>query len=129
MTKKIVVFLAGCLLLISGMACSPRGWTARWYIVQAENAHGRAGQMKDHKAAFEERFPWYAKACHYYIRAYETDPEVFTLIRIEEAADCCWKANLRNEEARFREFEEAYSTAHPQEVEHGDAGVGMIEMG
>jgi hypothetical protein len=128
MNKNFFLLLTFAILL-SGTACSPQGWTARWHIVQAENARGKANKMKEHKAGFDQRLPWYAKACHSYLKAYETDSAVFTLTRIEEAADCCWKANLREEEAVFHAFETEYNAAHPQEVEYGDAGVGMIDAG
>lgn len=85
--------------------------------------------MKERKVPFEERMPQYKEACGHYINAYEMDPAIFTLIRIEEAADACWKAGDRNEEQIFRMFEEEYAKAHPQETEYGDAGVGMIDMG
>jgi hypothetical protein len=125
--KPISLFLL--LLALAGSGCSPRGWTARWFIVQAENALGKAHQLKDKKTGFDERLPFYAKACGYYVKAYKVDPSVFTLIRIEEAADCCWKASLPEEEALFRAFEAMYSAAHPQESEYGDSGVGMMDMG
>lgn len=116
-------------LLVVTTACSPRGWTARWYMFQAESALNKAHHLKDKKISFDERQPYYAKACHYYAKAYETGPEVFTLMRIEEAADACRKASLRDEEEIFWAFEEEYSKTHPQEVRYGDAGVGIVDMG
>jgi hypothetical protein len=126
MTRLPFFFL---LLIVTLAGCTPHGWAARWYIVQAETALGKAHHLKDQKIPFERRLPHYAKACNAYVKAYEIDPAVFTLIRIEEAADCCWKAEMKDGEALFRQFEEEYSKAHPQEVEYGDAGVGMVEMG
>lgn len=128
MTLRILGFLL-MVFLLAETACSPRGWAARWHMVQAENHLGKAHHLKDQKVPFEQRLPYYVKACGAYVQAYEIDPEIFTLVRIEEAADSCWKANLLDEEALFREFEIAYTEAHPQEAEYGDAGVGMVEMG
>ena len=102
---------------------------ARWYVVQAENDLTEAGHMKSRKILFEKRLPYYAKACRHYLKAYEIDASVFTLMRIEEAMDCCWKANMYDEEEQFKAFEVIYSQEHPQETEHGDSGVALMDMG
>ncbi len=115
-------------ILMQG-ACSPRGWLARVYVVRAENALGKAGELKHQKVSFENRLPYFGKACHDYAKAYEMDPTVFTFIRIEEAVDACWKSKQQEQEAMFKNFEEQYIQAHPQEYERGDAGMGMVDMG
>ncbi len=114
------VFLAGC---------SPNNWIARFYIVQAESKMDKAGNLKSHKTPFEKRVAYYAQACDYFSRAYERNPEVFSLARIESAADCCWKAGNEVQEELFRQFEEVYIKNHPQEYEYGDSGMGMMDMG
>lgn len=126
MLKKMA-FLAACLTLLSG--CTPNNWIAKFYIFQAESRVDEAGNLKSHKIPFEKRISFYAQACDYFAKAYERNPEVFTLSRIETAADSCWKANQPNQEDLFRQFEEVYIKNHPQEFEYGDSGVGMMDMG
>ncbi len=89
----------------------------------------RAGNLKAQKMPFEKRVGYYEKACAYFAKAYERNPAVYTLARIESATDCCWKANNETQEEVFKEFEEEYIKNHPQEYEHGDSGVAMMEMG
>ena len=121
----LVLILA---VLIQG-ACSPRGWWARFYVVRAENALGKAAALKHQKVSFDNRLPYFANACQSYVKAYEIDPTVFTFNRIEEAMDACWKSKQQEKEELFKNFEEQYIRAHPQEYERGDAGVGMVDMG
>lgn len=128
MYKWLVIFFA-LLFSLSGMGCSSQGWTARWYVFQAESARGKANAMKERKVTFQERQPLYAKSCRYYIQAYETDESVFMLNRIEEAMDSCTKANLREEADLFYQFEEKYSNEHPREVRYGDGAAAMIDSG
>lgn len=126
MLKK-TAFLIACLAVLSG--CSPNNWMARFYIFKAESSMDKAGNLKSHKIPFEKRISYYAQACDFFSKAYERNPEVFTLSRIEAAADACWKANQTNQEDLFRQFEAVYIKSHPQEFEYGDSGVGMMDMG
>ena len=125
--KKYIPVLILASLLYGG--CSPRGWMARFYVVRAESAVGKAGELKHQKVSFDNRLPYFSRACRYYAKAYEIDPTVFTFIRIEEAADVCWKSKQSEKEEMFKNFEEQYIRSHPQEYERGDAGMGMVDMG
>ncbi len=119
------------LFLVMGFfgGCSKRNWTAKIYIVLAENGIDRVHQLKARKVPYEERIKYYRGACHHFSKAYEEDRTVFTLNRIEIAADACWRAQELDKEEMFKAFELQYAKEHPQEYEYGDAGVNMIEMG
>lgn len=118
------------LLLSLGITgCSSEGWAARWHIVRAENALQKAAHLKEKKVTFDERRPYYRKACELFVKAYEVDTNVFNLMRILGAQDACAKAEMREEEEYFLYIEEEYSKMHPQEERYGDAGVGMMEVG
>ena len=117
------------LLMITLSGCSAQDWTAKFYMFQAESAVDKATNLKSKKIAFEDRKVYYIKACEYFAKAYEKDSSVYTLTRIEMAADTCWKAGAQDQELMFQEFEKEYIEKHPQEYEHGDSGVGMMEMG
>ena len=121
MKKTLLLFLA-----LAVLGCSAKDWMAKFYAVQAENALTQAANMK--KNPFEKRLHFYAEACRDFGKAYRIDREVFTLTRIEAAQDTCWKAGDREAEEKFRQFEEEYSQAHPQEARYGDAGVGLVPM-
>lgn len=98
------------------------------YAFRAESAIDKATALKSRKIPFEDRKIYYIKACDFFVKAYENDASVFTLTRIEQAADTCWKADNREGEAIFRDYEQEYIKNHPQEYEYGDSGVGMMEM-
>lgn len=115
------------LFLLSG--CSPNHLIANYYAVKAENAVDKASNMKTKKIPFEQRISIYEKACSDFLKAYQKSPDVFTLNRIETASDTCWKANKAEERDIFTEFENDYIKHHPQEFEHGDSGVGMMDVG
>lgn len=116
----IILFLAGC---------SSREWMARFYIVRAEAALDKARELKSKHVDYEKRVGYFQEGCDLFFRAYKISENAFTLVRIEMAADACWKANDMEKQESFRLFEEQYSKSHPQETEYGDAGVGMIDMG
>lgn len=115
----IAVFMSGC---------STQDWMAAIYVFRAESAVDKATHLKSQKVSFEDRKTYYIKGCELFIKAYEKDVSVFTLTRIEQAADTCWKADDREGEAIFRDYEQEYIKYHPQEYEYGDSGVGMMEM-
>lgn len=119
------------LFLLMGLfgGCSKRNWTAKIYVVMAENKMDSAQQLKAKKVPYEERMKYYRKACNHFSRAYESDRTVFTLNRIEAAVDACWRAQESDKEETFKAFELQYAKEHPREYEYGDAGVNMIEMG
>ena len=117
------------LILIFTAGCSPNDWQAKFHAVRAEAAVKKAHDLKEQKVGFDQRTPYFVEACDHYYKALELDTGIFTLTRIEEASDACWKAGQKEKEEIFRLFEEEYTKAHPQEAEYGDAGVGMIDMG
>ena len=112
--------------LFSG--CSAEDWTAKLHIVKAEDYVTKAYQLKSKKMPYEQRIDLYRRACDEYSRAYEINPDVFTFMRIEEAADTCWKAENKLEEAKFLAFKETYIKAHPTEAEYG-GDAAMMPMG
>lgn len=121
--------MAVCFILLLMTGCSKRGWLARFYSVKAEGFYARATAMKAHKVTYEKRLEFYRKACVEYGKAFQTDTSVFTLARISEALDACWRAGDDLWRERFAFFEAEYAKAHPDEYEYGDAGVGMLDMG
>ncbi len=116
-------------ILMASAGCSKRSWIARFYAVKAEGLYGRAAGMKARKVAYEKRLQLYREACTQYGKAFETDKKVFTLARISEALDACWRAENDLWRERFGLFEAEYAKEHPDEYEYGDAGVGMVDMG
>ncbi len=102
---------------------------SKYYMLKAENALSEAAIMKEKRAEYANRVPLYAKACSFFRQSYDTDNRVFTLNRIEEASDACWRAGDKENEELFKNFEEDYAKKHPQEFEHGDSGVAMMDMG
>lgn len=131
MNSRLQPFLIPALLSLfffcSG--CSPNHLIANYYIVKAENTVDKANGLKSKKVPFEQRATYYGTACLDFVKAYEKDINVFTLNRIEMASDTCWKAGKNEERDFFNDFEADYIKSHPQEFEHGDSGVAMIDMG
>ena len=125
-----VIFLRLFFFLVIGLSggCSQRNWTAKIYVVMAENEMDRAHQLKT-KVPYAERQKYFRKACHYFSKAYEYDRTVFTFNRIEVAIDACWRAEDSEKEEMFKGFGSQYVKEHPKEYEYGDAGLNMIEMG
>lgn len=117
------------ILMLASAGCSSRDWLSKIYMMKAENALSEAAVLKEKKVDYSKRVSIYVQACKYFRESYETDPRVFTLNRIEEAADACWRAGDKENEDVFKSFEEEYAKKHPQEFEHGDSGVGMMDMG
>lgn len=103
-------------------ACSKMTWLGRYYMVRAENAFEKAHALRTQKGAEEVRMKQYRIACQSFAKAYETNPELFTLNRIYSAMDACLRTKDSENEKKFREFEEAYAREHPKEVEYGEAG-------
>lgn len=123
--KKLL--LSVLLMIVSG--CSKENFMAKIHVFKAENALTKAASLKEKRAAYGDRVPLYKMACLEFKSAFDSDPSVFTINRIEEAMDACWRSGDKDNEDVFRVFEGQYAQAHPQEYEHGDAGVGMMEMG
>lgn len=122
----MIFFVAGISVF---QGCSKRDLMSKIYMLKAENALSEAALQKEKKVAYDDRVKYYQTACRNFRGAYDLNPDVFTLNRIESAADACWRAGDAENEEVFRIFEDEYSKKHPQEVEHGDSGVAMMEMG
>ena len=123
----LVCFFAGLCFMVSG--CSKQDILAKFQVFRAEEELSKAVLLKEKKVPHDQRVPLYAKACNFFKDAFDTDPGVFTVNRIEEAMDACWRAGNKENEELFRIFEAQYAQAHPQEYEHGDSGIAMMEMG
>src|SRR5262245_53556800 len=92
-------------LLFLAAGCSRQNLEAKWCMFQAENAVTEAALMKDKHVPYEGRVEVYRRACGLFMQAYEANPAVFTIARIEEARDACWKAGEREKEEAFAAFE------------------------
>ncbi|HXV28075.1 MAG TPA: hypothetical protein VD913_03835 [bacterium] len=113
-------------IAVSIIGCSKQYWSANVYMLKAENAVSRARQMRARKTSYESRLPHYREACSYFLKAFELDEMLFTLNRIEEAQDACWRAEDADAREIFIEFEERYARKRPREYEYGDAGVSGV---
>lgn len=91
-------------------------------MFRAEEAHFKAYALRLKKGvSYEERLKHYRKACDLFLKAYRYSDRTFTLNRIDSAAESCMRIGNYEAEKKFREFEESYIKAHPNEVEYGDA--------
>ena len=95
-------------------------------MVKAEEAFATAHALRTtKKVPYEERLKYYHTACDYFYKAYRYDKKTFTLNRIESAGESCLRIENFEREKEFREFEETYIKAHPDEATYGDAGAYM----
>lgn len=77
--------------------------------------------MRHDKTKLSKRMQLYASACEQFVIAFQADPTVFTLIRIDNAImACAWAENHQAKEL-MRNFEADYIREHPTEAEYGDA--------
>lgn len=113
------MFLLGAALFAAG--CSRESWQAKIYIVKAENASMKGYALRIKKVPSEERLKYYRVSCAYFLKAYDLAPSIFTLQRIEMAADACLRVKDYDGEAIFQAFAEKYVAEHPTESEYGDA--------
>ena len=91
-------------------------------MFRAEEAFSKAYLLRHQKGTlYEERLKLYAKACDFFLKAYRYSDRTFTLSRITSAAESCMRIGNYEAEEKFREFEESYIKAHPNEAEYGDA--------
>ena len=113
----------GALLLVTLLAfgCSKGYWLAKFYLFRAENTFSKAYTLKAKKVSYEKRLKYYRQACQDFLRAYDRDSQVFSLYRIETAAESCERVGDYETEEIFREFQERYTQEHPVEAEYGDA--------
>ncbi len=117
MNQKIALFL----LLSVITSCSGGHVLAKWAVVQAEDTFAKASDMRHDKNKHAGRIRLYERACAQFVKAYELDPGVFTLYRIENAITACaWAENYAAKEI-MQNFEFDYIDQHPTEAEYGDA--------
>lgn len=130
---RLIFFRKAAVLVLMLVFCQPgcsKGlWLANLYAVRAENALDKASSLKAKKVPFKSRMGYYSQACDLFVKAFEANADVFTLSRIEMASDCCWKAEKNDARDFFNTYFETYIKEHPQEYEHGDSGVAMIDVG
>lgn len=91
-------------------------------MFRAEEAFSKAYLLRLKKGTtYEERLKLYARACNLFLKAYRYSDRTFTLNRIGSAAESCLRVGDYEAEEKFREFEQRYIKAHPNEAEYGDA--------
>lgn len=114
-----VLLLVILTFTVSG--CSKNDWIAKILMLKAENAYQRGSELRLKKVTYEERLAQYKDACDNFKKAYEYNPRVFTLNRIESAADSCSRVGDYDGENGFREYAAKYTKEHPKETSYGDA--------
>lgn len=113
---------AGALILLLTLTgCTPGCWNAHWHMVRAENAYDKSREMRRFPGHETQRRQLYEFACREFVRAYEADARVFTLMRIEMASDACFRVEDLDHREMFLEFQAQYEEEHPDEVKYGDA--------
>lgn len=122
--KKTLLALSFLGLVLAG--CSKVSWIAKFYVVKAENAFTKAHALRI-KPDFPQakRLEYYRASCRDFRKAYDLDPAVYTLYRIEIAFDACLRVKASEDVELFRNFQEKYSREHPTEVKYGDTGAWM----
>ena len=123
--------LTACLVILTcfSWACSKQNWKARFSIYRAEQIYWKANYtLKSRKVSFEDRKPYYAKACEYFLKALESDPSVFHGARIEEASQSCASGDMREASFRFEEVYHDYCKKHPKECEYGELAPPEVEF-
>ena len=120
------LILALIFLVFVASGCSGKDWQTKIYIVKAENAFSKAYSLRTKKEiSYEERLSYYRTACDYFFKAYQSNKRVFTLNRIELAAESCLRIKDFDKENEFQKFAEEYVQTHPDEAKYGDAGAFM----
>ncbi len=115
------------LFFLSGCGQAESVLMARVWMFKAENAYAKGYSLKSKRVPYEERIPFYKLACDCFYKAYQLDPGAFTLSRINDSADSCWRAEDQEKEETFAAFGEAYAKAHPKEYEYGDTDATIPE--
>ena len=124
MKKILISFL---IMTEVTVGCTRQDWLAKIYMVKAEEAFSKAHALRIQRIPYEKRLQYYHKACDYFLKAYQSDSRVFTLNRIETAADACLRVNDGESEKMFEAFRERYAKEHPTETEYGDAFPIVVE--
>ena len=119
--KTHLSFLLLIPLCLTG--CSGDSWRAKYEALKAEDLYVKAYglRIKRDPASHQERAGFYREACRRFLKALDLEPAVFTLSRIEEAADACLRVDQKEAEEKFRDFQDQYIRRHPTETEYGDA--------
>ncbi len=121
--KKLTALLLLTFVLIG---CTNPHWLAKIYMLKAENAFSKGYALRIHtKISSEARLKYYRGACADFKKAFHYDPTIFTLYRLESAADSCLRIEDFEGVTAFRKFEEEYARKHPKEVKYGDVGPWM----
>ncbi len=109
------------LLLVTLLfGCSKEQLEGKFDIYRAEDLFFKADYtLKNQKVSFEKRRTYYEEACRYFARAYEVDPKLFTLSRIESAAESCLAVEDFVNVEKFNAFYDQYVREHPMEFEYG----------
>ncbi|MBI3307594.1 MAG: hypothetical protein HYZ84_07310 [Candidatus Omnitrophica bacterium] len=94
---------------------------AKFYMFQAENAYWKGYELRRKKVAPEIRLKEYTIACDNFLKAYKSDPSIFTLFRIETALESCIRTHHQEGREIFELFRDEYIKQHPTEAEYGDA--------
>ena len=119
---KKVTGLFPLILLLS--ACSSQHLLAKYYLFRADEIFYKANYTlrEAHKVSFKSREKYFGEACGYFKKAYQQDPAVFTLSRIESADQACLVIKDYEWVEKFRTFQDEYIKKHPMEYEYGEAG-------
>ena len=108
-------------MLLAASGCGKNFWKAKVHLLKAEDDYSKAYQLKYKKVPYEMRLKYYGSACRHYKKVYHSNSSLFTLNRIWEAADACFRIEDLEGREEFLEFEEKYVKEHPTEAEYGDA--------
>ena len=124
---RAAVFLCLFATMMLAAGCSKPFWTAKFYMLKAENLMSKAALLKSKKFSYAERIPYYREACSYFLAAYREDSSIFTLGRIREAGDSCWRSGDVAGQGEFAHFEGQYAKRHPKEYEYGETDAPLPE--
>ena len=116
--KKTLLLLIVTLMFCG---CSKDYLVAKYYLIRADEAYTKAYSLRVKPNADAERMGYYRKAHDYFLKAYELRPDLFNLIKIEQAHDACLRLEDKEGQEIFQRFAEEYSKTHPTEAEYGDA--------
>lgn len=124
--KKTAFFLS-IIFILTGCGQANNFIAARVQMFKAENAYAKAFSLKSKRVPYEQRIPYYRVACDLFYKAYQMDSGTFTLSRIHDATDSCWRVDDQEKEDIFAFFGDAYAKEHPKEFEYGDTDAPIPE--
>lgn len=101
------------LTFFSLAGCGSHFLLAKYYMYLGEQTNYKAHVLRTKKDSTEERKQLHAKACRYFVKAFQLDSRVFNFIRCEYASQSCdWSGDLdrahffRTLQEKFQEPEE-----------------------